>query len=246
MRLFGRPDLLILALDTSTRTGSVAVARDETVLAQISGDPAITHGQRLPGELMRALDAAGIGLDEVDVLAVAAGPGSFTGLRVGIATVQGLAFARGLKIVPVSTLEALAREAARGGGGTSLVAPWVDAHRGEVFAALYAPDIGTMLSAPTSAPPEDTLIAWRHALGSTAAVFTGDGATRYRDAIATTLGTRACILDPVPPLAAPVARIAAREPHRAVLPHAVVPIYVRRPDAELARERRAAEMPKLP
>ena len=104
--------MLILALDTTTRAGSAAVLRDGRVLHELAGDPALTHGQRLPGELMRVLDAAGVRIEDVDLFAVAAGPGSFTGLRVGIATMQGLAMARGRRVVPVSTLEALARRAA--------------------------------------------------------------------------------------------------------------------------------------
>jgi tRNA threonylcarbamoyladenosine biosynthesis protein TsaB len=233
-----RPILLILSLDTTSRAGSIAVVRDDAVLADITGDPAITHGQRLPGDLMRALEAAGVGVDRIDLLAVAVGPGSFTGLRVGIATLQGLASARGLRIVPVSSLEALAREAARTNMADALIAPWVDGQRGEVFASLYAPDAGSIVEAPVSATPAETLRAWRSALGRQPVIFTGDGAVRYRDAISATLGGQPHILEPVPALAAPVARIAAREPHRAVLPHAVVPVYVRRPDADLARDRR--------
>jgi len=236
----GGQSLLILSLDTTTRAGSVAVVRDDIVLAEISGDPAVTHGQRLPGELMRALGAARTPLADVDLLAVAAGPGSFTGLRVGIATMQGLAIARGLSIVPVSTLEALASEAAHAAGGRSLIAPWIDAQRGEVFAALYGPHLEAVLVAPSSASPLGTLTSWRAPLGSTEVVFAGSGALRYRAIIESVLGGQARIQEPVPPLAATIGRIAAREPDRAVVPHAVVPVYVRRSDAELARERSAS------
>ena len=71
----------------------------------------VTHGQRLPAELAHVLDQASVRIDDVEVIAVAAGPGSFTGLRVGIATMQGLAMAQGAAVVPVSALEALARAA---------------------------------------------------------------------------------------------------------------------------------------
>jgi tRNA threonylcarbamoyladenosine biosynthesis protein TsaB len=209
------------------------------VLSELSGDPAITHGQRLPGELLRALNAAGARLDDVDLLAVAAGPGSFTGLRVGLATMQGLAFARGLQVVTVSTFEAMARETL-GRAADALIAPWIDAQRGEVFATLYAPGLGTVLAPASSAPPLDTLLNWQTALGSHRVVFVGDGAVRYRAAIEAALGNRARIVEPVPLLAGAIGRIAASEPHRAVAPHAVIPIYVRRPDAELSRDRSAS------
>jgi tRNA threonylcarbamoyladenosine biosynthesis protein TsaB len=233
--------LLILSLDTTTRAGSVALVRDDTVVAQLTGDPALTHSQRLPAELMRVLEAARVALAQIDLLAVAAGPGSFTGLRVGIASMQGLAFATGLKIVPVPTLEALARETERlCRDDDTLIAPWVDAHRGEVFAALYDVGLRAVLEIPSSAAPDATLEAWRPALGSRSVVFGGDGAVRYRGTIAAALGPQARVLETVPPLAGIVGRIAAANSARAVLPHAVVPVYVRRSDAELTRDRRAS------
>jgi tRNA threonylcarbamoyladenosine biosynthesis protein TsaB len=167
---------------------------------------------------------------------VVAGPGSFTGLRVGIAAMQGLAFARGLKIVPVSALEAIARQAQQRVASDRVIAPWVDAHRGEVFAAAYAGVPLEALSPPTVASPADTLHAY-HALDPSPIFFAGDGAVRYRATIAAALGARAEIQAEAAPLAAEAGQIAATHPERAVTPGAVIPIYVRRPDAELARER---------
>jgi tRNA threonylcarbamoyladenosine biosynthesis protein TsaB len=233
----GRLFLVILALDTTTRAGSVAVLRDGELLSEISGDASLTHGQRLPADLGRALDTAGVALDDVGLLAVVAGPGSFTGLRVGIAAVQGLGFSRGLAVVPVSALEAIGRHTFRHVGDAGLVAPWIDAQRGEVFAILYDGDVNRPLVSASSAQPQSTLDSWTGALGTRPVVFAGDGAVRYQDAIARTLGSCAHVLEPAPALAAEAARIAARHPERAVAPHAIVPIYVRRPDAELARGR---------
>jgi tRNA threonylcarbamoyladenosine biosynthesis protein TsaB len=206
------------------------------VLAEVSGDAAITHGQRLPADLGRVLDLAGVPLEVIELLAVVAGPGSFTGLRVGIAAIQGLAFSRGLRVVPVSALDAIGRQTI-GSAGDALVAAWIDAQRGEVFAALYDGSVDHPLRPPSSSDPEATLAAWRHALGTRPVVFAGDGAIRYRDTILRTLGTRAAVREPAPLLAAEAARIAADHPDRAVAPHGIVPIYVRRPDAELARAR---------
>jgi len=233
--------LVILALDTTTRAGSVAILRDGDILTEISGDASLTHGQRLPAEFRLALDAAAVALDDVGLLAVVAGPGSFTGLRVGIAAIQGLAFSRGLSVVPVSALEAIGRHTFRRTGPDTLGAPWIDAQRGEVFAILYDGDVERPLVAASSASPQATLesvlASARDVVGSRAVAFAGDGAVRYKDAIARTLGPRAAVLEPAPALAAEAARIAARHPERAVAPHAIVPIYVRRPDAELARGR---------
>src|SRR5262245_22531746 len=97
----------VLSLDTTTRSSSVALVEDERVVCQIEGDPSLTHAERLPGDLIRTLESAGVALAAVDLFAVAAGPGSFTGLRIGIATIQGLAFVAGRRIVAISALEAL-------------------------------------------------------------------------------------------------------------------------------------------
>lgn len=215
----------------------MAVLRDGETLSEITGDASLTHGQRLPSDLGRALDTAGVALDDVRLLAVVAGPGSFTGLRVGIAAIQGLAFSRGLAVVPVSALEAIGRHAFRHSGETGLVAPWIDAQRGEVFAILYDGSVERPLTSASSAQPQATLDSWADLFDSRPVVFAGDGAMRYKDAIARTMGARATVLEPSPALAAEAARIAARHPDRAVAPHAIVPIYVRRPDAELARGR---------
>jgi tRNA threonylcarbamoyladenosine biosynthesis protein TsaB len=224
--------MTILAIDTTSRAGSLAIVRGGTVLYEAEGDPAVTHGQRLPAGIAQALAAAGLGIDTVDLFAVAAGPGSFTGLRVGIATVQGLAMAHGRRVVPVSVLEALARA---GGNQEHPTGAWMDAQRGQVFAALFG-RAGDVLVGPTAETPAKTLDAWRVHARIEEVRFIGDGAIRYADDLAQ---AGACDVLPPPPLAAIVGQIAAEAPERAVLPHAIVPIYVRRPDAELARDRRA-------
>lgn len=229
--------MIILALDTTTRAGSAAVLRDGAVAAEYIGDPEVTHGERLPADLTRLLDAAAARIEDVELFAVAAGPGSFTGLRVGIATVQGLAMARGRRVVPVSVLEALARAAADSG---LPVAAWMDAQRGEVFAELYAADGRTVTRPARAASPavllEEGVDEEDVAAAAGLAVFIGDGAVRYREQI-TARYAAARILHP-PSLAGIIGQIAAEAPDRAVRPHALLPIYVRRPDAELARARR--------
>lgn len=233
---------MILALDTSTAGGSAAVLRDGIVAAERRGDATRTHGERLPRELMAVLEDARADLQEVTTFAVCTGPGSFTGLRVGIATIQGLTFAQRTLVVPVSAFEALARTPNQNSGTSEpcLVATWIDAHRGEVFASLYDPDGRVVLREPTSLSPAATLDHWVNSgVAEHAAIrFEGDGALKYAGAIRERLA-HATIAAAVPLLAGTIARIADAERGRAVTPHAVVPLYVRRPDAELARERKA-------
>jgi tRNA threonylcarbamoyladenosine biosynthesis protein TsaB len=230
--------VIILALDTTTKGGSIAVVHDGVVRVEHEGDPEITYGQRLPSELETVLDEAGMAIESVDLFAVAAGPGSFTGLRVGIATIQGLAMARGKRVVAVSALEALARAATN---VDRRIAAWMDAQRGEVFAAMYAPDGRDLLIPPVAAVPRAVLTAWADAPDLSQSIFIGDGAIRHRDTLHEVFGAAAAVIAP-PPLAGFIGQIAFDSPGRADLPHAIVPIYVRKSDAELARARRTAHM----
>ena len=126
--------MLILTIETSTPTERVAVVRDGSVLAEIMETVGRGHTEKLLGAVESALSRGSVGLRELDAIAVSIGPGRFSGLRVGLATAKGLAAARGLPVVPVQSLEALA-ESARPYEG--LVCPMLDARRGEVYAALF-------------------------------------------------------------------------------------------------------------
>jgi len=226
--------VFILALDTTTRGGSVAVTRDQQLLALVPGDAARSHSERLPAEIEAALAQAGVRRDELGLLAVATGPGAFTGLRIGLAAMQGLAMTLHLPVIGISALDALAAEA-----GAALVAPWMDAQRGEVFAMLLDTVSGATLEAPVAGPPAAVLEAWRAHLDGRAAIFIGDAAERDAALIAAG-GAGQWITRTPPPLAPALARIAGRRAARGEggLPHELTPIYVRRPDVEIERERR--------
>jgi tRNA threonylcarbamoyladenosine biosynthesis protein TsaB len=245
--------MLAIALDTTTRAGSIALARDGGPIETFAGDGARTHAARLPGDILDLLARHGASLADVDLFAVAAGPGSFTGLRIGIATIQGLAFANRRPVVGVSALEALAfagAAAARSEEERShgrLVGAWMDAQRGEVYAELYRLGDGLELLAPAIvAAPATVLDGWGARIDEDEGrrlVLVGDGALAYRSIVEARL-RRASIHAIVPPLAPAIAHLALGAASRGLAgaPHAIRPIYVRRPDAELARDRkRAAE-----
>src|SRR6266581_5281360 len=99
---------LILSFDTATLGGSVCLARGETILASVMGDPNISHSNTLLRDINQVLKTAGVTLSDIDLFAVAAGPGSFTGLRIGLATAKSLAVNTGKQCVGVSTLTAIA------------------------------------------------------------------------------------------------------------------------------------------
>jgi tRNA threonylcarbamoyladenosine biosynthesis protein TsaB len=233
--------VLVLALDTTSRGGSVAVLRDQSLLALIDGDPSRTHGERLPSEIAAALARAQVTANDLDLLAVASGPGAFTGLRIGLAAIQGLSMVLSKPVVGVSALDALAETAWTIDATAAHVAAWMDAQRGEGFAANYLrTDTQTVIEGtdPIVAPPE-TLLASAPFPRADAVTFIGDGALRYRSLIEQSQSGRARVIESVPALAPAIARLGVRLAGRggAGAPHSLRPLYVRRPDAELDRDR---------
>ena len=234
--------MLVLALDTTSRRGSLALTRDGAEVGVEIGDSAQPHGVWLPEAIASLLARHRFGVRDIDLFAVASGPGSFTGLRIGIAAVQGLALAGDRGVVTVSALDALnhaARTAEAGEGARGLddllVAAWMDGQRGEVFAALY--DGASAVDGPIVEHPDAVLRRWRTFQARQAVVFVGDGSVTYADAVARWGARR--VADPAPPLAPAIARLAEEHfrQHGALSPGAVRPLYVRRPDVELARDR---------
>jgi tRNA threonylcarbamoyladenosine biosynthesis protein TsaB len=185
-------------------------------------------------EVERAAEAAG-GWGAVDLIAVGLGPGTFTGLRVGIATARGLCASLGLPVRGVCTLDALATGIGEAGAGGERLAV-LDGWRGEVFAALYAPD-GARIWDPAVYRPEE--LAARAAALEETPLVAGAGAVRFRDELARD-GVR------IPDDSDPVHLVAAR--HVCALAavadegaDGLAPIYLRPPDAERWRERDASQ-----
>jgi tRNA threonylcarbamoyladenosine biosynthesis protein TsaB len=230
------PSGSVVGFDTATADTAVCASRDGEVLHEslrgLSEKGGPLHTIALLAEVEDAVAAAG-GWGAVGALAVGVGPGSFTGLRVGIATARALGLSRELPVAGVCTLDALGRAlAARDGRAARLAV--VDARRGEAFAALYAPG-GERLWGPLVCSP--AALAARLAELEQPPLAAGSGAIRFRKELASR-GVE------VPDDADPVHRIAAR--HVCALaasglggeePGPVAPIYLRPPDAERWRER---------
>lgn len=239
--------LLILALDTTALSGSVAITRDDTVIGLVEGDGSRTHGERLPGEIDRALRQAGIAAADLGLLAVASGPGAFTGLRIGLAAIQGLAMVLGTPVIGVSALDALAYAAwthLDAAHDPSLVT-WMDAQRDEVFGAEYVAATSAtdfpwhQVDGPIVASP----VAILEGLNRTPRgqrIFVGDGALKYRADIEQWSAGKWRVLDPPRALAPAIAGVGRRLAARGAAgpPHSLQPLYVRRPDAEVERVRR--------
>jgi tRNA threonylcarbamoyladenosine biosynthesis protein TsaB len=238
----------VLALDTTTRAGSVALVDCDRIVEERGGDESRPYATRLPGDVTALLGACGLNVGDVDLFAVASGPGSFTGMRIGIATIQGFAFVRQRPVVAVSALEALAQLASADGVAGDLVAAWMDAHRREVFSALYRvgarglydDDRLVEIDGPAVGDPVSTIERWNDRLTGGALTVIGDGAALYGPAL-DRASSASCRVLPAPLLAGAIGRIAVERARRGrtVGPGGVQPLYVRRPDAEVAREAKA-------
>jgi tRNA threonylcarbamoyladenosine biosynthesis protein TsaB len=221
----------ILGWDTSTALLSVAVTAgrdpvaERTVDSDAEGRP--THARELVGAIEAAVSEAG-GWHSLDRLAVGTGPGTFTGLRIGVATARAIAQATGLELVGVSSLAALAA----GAGETGPVLAVIDAKRNEVFASLVEDSVATW--EPSVGAPSELAERVRSANLSPLAI--GDGAVRFRGELEAS-GAH------VPPDDDGVHRVGAR--HLCLIAEGaepsplaeIKPTYLRRPDAELWRER---------
>ena len=215
----------ILGFDTATSATTVALANGESVLER-RDDPPVGARPRHTTLLMRMivelLDEAGWSWDDLDRIAVGIGPGTFTGLRIGVSTARALAHARGLELVGISTLESLSR-----GADADVVCAAIDARRGEVFAAVW--DQGRLVLGPAAFDP--ALLADRLGPGTLAV---GDGAIAFRDVLVPSGAL-------IPADNAALHRVTAVNHCRLGLlasasePDGVLPDYLRLPDAELSR-----------
>ena len=222
---------MLLALETSAERGSVALFEGDRLLGEVWLDAGERHAASLLVCLDRLLGDVGRSLEDVDRIALAIGPGSFTGLRIGLATALGLAFGTERLLVPVPTLAALATQAGRPG----LVAPVLDARRGEVYAGLYRED-GSEVMADSCGSIEDLLARLP---GDAPIAFLGEGALAHRAEIVARLGGLAHFLPPEVAVlgAASVGRLGLRlaAAGLAVVPERVELRYLRRAEAEVRR-----------
>jgi tRNA threonylcarbamoyladenosine biosynthesis protein TsaB len=227
-----------LGIETSTKTGSVAVISDDAVIAQYSLNIEVTHSERLMSTVDRVLKDIGIALADMDGFAVAIGPGSFTGLRIGLAAVKGLAFATGKPVAAVPTLKALAWNLPQ---ASHPVCPLLDARKNEVYAALYQYEGPRLIQLMPEATIPLAEIAGR--IPGTV-LFTGEASRLYRQALEQAFGDRAFFAPRTAclPSAAAVAEIGLGMLQNGELTEldSLIPLYIRRPEAEVAWEKRQA------
>lgn len=221
----------IIAIETATMVGSIAIVDEEKVISEITLNIKATHSKKLMTAMSHILEDAALSLDDMDGIAVTIGPGSFTGLRIGLSAAKGLSYASGKPLIGVPTLDALAFNLPF---SRYLVCPILDARRGEVYTALYRAE------GQSSEKVMDEMAVTPAALTEMIkekTIFLGDGVDPYGEFLKERL--KDLYLEaPMPlrlPRASNVAILALERLKSGDMddPFALVPRYIRKSEAEL-------------
>ena len=168
----------VLCVDTSSSAGSVVLTEDSKILGEVNLDSSLTHTSRLLTSIQHILNHVGLTLNSIDAFSVICGPGSFTGVRIGLATVKALAEVLSKPILAVTTFEARAEKAPRWQGA---LVPLIDARRNEVYARVFERNGNCLIQRKPDwvGKPEKFL----QTLDSKSILFLGDGAEKYDELI---------------------------------------------------------------
>ncbi len=226
----------VLAVETATSWQSVAVVQGDRVLALVEQDAEGSHARLLMSAIDRALKQAGLTLRDLQGLAVSNGPGSFTGLRVGLATMLGFRAVLGIPLVLVPTLEALAW---RHRDVTGALVPVLKSRKNELYWAIYEWLRGGELKVLSPEQVGAPAVLGRILAGIVPATLYGEGWLAYRNEIQQSADSKAALLREVPPdthrpSAVAVALAAGpRFTRGEIAGTSIAPLYVQRPEAEI-------------
>lgn len=220
----------ILALDLSSPSGSIAMMEDGVVAAEVSSPEAVVHSTWLPGAIRDFLGSLGRSPGEIDVFATTVGPGSFTGIRVAVSTVKGLAWPLGRSVYGASTLKAIAHNVP----GVRPICVVLDARRGDIYAALYRRGgdgaLETLMQERALTP--SALFEELGRIEEGPVVFTGSGLDVLgAEAFTATERFEAALEAQWPVSAAVVARMAHDDIESVHGPELLSPVYLRKPGA---------------
>jgi tRNA threonylcarbamoyladenosine biosynthesis protein TsaB len=226
--------MIMLGIETATERLSAALIIESSRTLKRHEDSRSSHCELLTGFIMELTEEAGVPLTSVDCVSVSVGPGSFTGLRIGIATAMGLAYGLGIHTVPVNTLAALAWKTAKPG---TLVSPLIDAKRSEAYTAIYriTDGIPQTILEPSAVPVErlSTLLSdFKESV-----TITGPASELFRDRLCNNSGSSFSFVDPAlaKPSAVSVAELGILifNAGGGINPASLQPVYIRRSDAEI-------------
>jgi tRNA threonylcarbamoyladenosine biosynthesis protein TsaB len=222
----------VLAIETATIAGSAAVVDDEKgLIGEVRVDVRVAHAERLMPSIQWLMESSRTSVKDIDAFAVSIGPGSFTGLRIGLSTAKGLSYAAKKPLVPVRTLDAFARTMPY---CSHMICPMFDARRNEVYAAFYKweADKCVKIMPEIAISPEELMKLIKGPV-----VILGDGAKTYRELISLTLRDNALFAPStnMSPSAATVGEIAIEHIKQGITtdPVSLTPYYIRKSEAEL-------------
>ncbi|MCJ7856520.1 tRNA (adenosine(37)-N6)-threonylcarbamoyltransferase complex dimerization subunit type 1 TsaB [Lachnospiraceae bacterium NSJ-143] len=229
----------ILAIDSSGSAVSAAIADDDKIIAEYILNFKMTHSQTLMPSVDEIVLSSGFNIHELDYIAVTAGPGSFTGLRIGAAAAKGLAHGLGIDIIPVPTLEALAYNIFE---TDRIICPIMDARRSQVYNAFYEFKDGSLLEVyPQEARSIEDVIE-KAAKAGKKVIFLGDAVPVYKERLAAEenfiLAPQNCNMQRASSVAALAFKYA--EESRTVKYSDFAPFYLRKPQAERELEEKKA------
>lgn len=221
----------LLAIDTSTILGGAAIMEDDNLIAETRINVKITHSERIMGEIDHILKQAGLKIDDIDVFAIAIGPGSFTGLRVGLSAIKGLVYATGKMLVSVSTLHAMAYSMPF---SKYQICTLLDARKKEVYAGIFKWNDNDFIKIMNEQTIKiDDLLS---AINENT-IFSGEGSMLYKEHIKAKLGAAAIFAPPQNMVASPssVAYLAMMKAKKEEFddPITLVPMYIRKSEAEM-------------
>ncbi|MFH1312618.1 MAG: tRNA (adenosine(37)-N6)-threonylcarbamoyltransferase complex dimerization subunit type 1 TsaB [Candidatus Eisenbacteria bacterium] len=178
----------VLGIETSATTGGFAVIDGERLMAELVADITGRHVEKGVAMIGEVLDSAGVKVEDLDAVAVSLGPGSFTGLRVGLAIAKGMCFGRGMSIVGVPTLDCIAESL---GSREGLVVPVRDARRGEIYFSIFSAEKGTVTRTCDylAMPPDRVISAINDLPAGRSVVLSGDALSRYGDDLRAGVGS---------------------------------------------------------
>ena len=228
----------LLAVDTSGPVAGVAVLRDGEVAYEGAAVNRLTHSVNLMPMIEEALGRAGLDVSEIDYYASVTGPGSFTGVRIGVSAIKGMAHGAGKPCIGVDALEALAMGACMADG---LICPIQDARAGQVYGAAFLPGTPPVRKLDNMAEKLPLFIEKAlEVAGESKLIFLGDGVKTYRKAIEDILGERAVFAPAHMSYLRPASVALLADLHKAdaVDYLTLMPVYLRAPQAERERARK--------
>lgn len=235
--------MLLLAIDTATMASSVALISEERLEAELTCEVGNTHSETLLSHIDQILSMAGRRKSALDAVAVSIGPGSFTGLRIGLSTAKALCYGLSIPLVTVSTMEALAAHFPVEGARVGVL---LDAQKNHAYAALYTHGDGAM-----RALIEPRVAVYRDFIAALAVyapvVLVGDIPQKRRAQIVCPAGVTIAPPELIMPRAATVARLGLEKLRRGEIADmmAAEPVYIRRSEAEVLWEKRHGSQERI-